>query len=245
MEIRNDRLILEPIEILMIDTERKSLSFGQKIPSKTVSTFSQFQQIVEMLKHPNTIEDEKLRKRFEGIKVVIVDSFSRLTFRLYQQLKEHGYKGYAIWDEYKMVLQYLLLDFQCPNKLFVYIGHDMVIQDNDCIDRKTVAVDGQLKGKIEEFFTNVFYSTFNRAVAERSQAYQFHTNTDGYNSAKTAIGLFDELTIPNNLGLICGKLINYYSKGNLDEFNISPILIYGKSSTGKTASIRGLLDENI
>lgn len=65
---------------------------------------------------------------------------------------------------------------------------------------------------LEGLFTVLLYSRVSKG-ADNKLKYEFVTNHDGEYPAKSPIGLFNELYIPNDLGLV-SKAIDEYNEGN-------------------------------
>jgi hypothetical protein len=65
---------------------------------------------------------------------------------------------------------------------------------------------------MEGLFTVVIYAKVSRG-ADNKIAYQFVTNNDGEFPAKSPIGLFTDLYIQNDLGLV-SETIDKYNEGN-------------------------------
>jgi hypothetical protein len=65
---------------------------------------------------------------------------------------------------------------------------------------------------LEGLFTVILYT--NVSKGDKNQIlYQFVTNNDGSTPSKSPIGMFSELYIPNDLGLV-SKTIDSYNEGN-------------------------------
>ena len=245
MELNGNLALFEKNEILILDIERKTLPFktAKDFKIKTCDTWERFVKQINALKNPSGIKDEKLVKEYSDYKIVVIDSFSRLCYLLHKSIVSRGITGFTIWNEFKKNLQWLLLEARVENKILVYLAHDTVQSDAENIDRKVIRVDGQLKGDVEGYFSTILYSYFDRAKQEASERYRFATNTDGIQNAKSPDGMFAERSIPNDLSLVIGSIYNFYGKTITDDFQIDPICIYGKSSTGKSTSIRTLLKQ--
>lgn len=61
---------------------------------------------------------------------------------------------------------------------------------------------------LEGLFTYVLFTGIERNEENKTE-YIFVTNSDGTNTAKTPMGLFEETRIPNDLGLVINKIIEY------------------------------------
>ena len=64
---------------------------------------------------------------------------------------------------------------------------------------------------LEGLFTAIFYTKVAKG-ADNKITYQFVTNNDGEFPAKTPIGMFDSLYIPNDLGIIA-ETIDKFNEG--------------------------------
>lgn len=64
---------------------------------------------------------------------------------------------------------------------------------------------------LEGLFTAIFYTKVSKG-ADNKITYQFVTNNDGEFPAKTPIGMFDSLYIPNDLGIIA-ETIDKFNEG--------------------------------
>ena len=65
---------------------------------------------------------------------------------------------------------------------------------------------------IEGLFTYVLFTTIVTDPADDSISYKFVTNSDGTTTAKTPMGMFEELLIDNDLQIVIDK-INEYNEG--------------------------------
>ena len=232
-------------EILFIDTERKTLPFKQAASCKIMlaDTWEKFEALMKA--GCGLMEDKLTGEKAEyygSIKVVIIDSFTRVLFLLSEYLKEKQIKGYDFWASYFDMLERLLMTWESKGRFIVFTGLDEVVRDSDSVDRIVVKVEGKkLEGKIESFFTIVLHTRFNPAKPH-PEGYQFCTNTDGKNTAKSPEGMFNERYIQNNMAFVIGSIYEYYDMANHPEFMPSPILIVGKSGTGKSTSMKYLFD---
>lgn len=187
-------------------------------------------------------KDKEKADYYEPIKVVIIDSFTRILFLLSEFLKENKITGYEFWREYGDMIEKLFMTWNSKGRFIVFTALDEVVRDTDSIDRIVVKVEGKkLEGKIESFFTVVLHTRFN-SVKPGAEAYQFCTNTDGKNTAKSPEGMFPERYIQNDLSFVLGSIYDYYDMANNPDFLPSPIIICGKSGTGKSTSAKYLFE---
>ncbi len=241
------RLTFTHDEVIFVDAEHKTLPF-RDAPACKVKTISGWRQFEAVMKAGcglmNFTEPEKA-SYYDPIKVVFVDSFTRMTFWLSKFLKENQIKGYDFWRDYADILERLLMTWESKGRFIVFTALDEVVRDQDSIDRLTVKVEGKkLEGKIESFFTVTLFTHFN-PTKNVPEAYQFCTNTDGRNTAKSPDGMFPDRYIQNDLAFVLGSIYSYYDMANNPDFLPSPIIICGKSGTGKSSSAKYLFMEDL
>jgi len=155
-------------EILFIDTERKTLPFRQAARCK-VKTISSWKQFEAVMKAGSGLLDFKANEQdkadyYNPVKIVVVDSFTRILYLLSEFLKRNKVTGYDYWREYSDILEQLLMTWQSKGRFIVFTALDEIVRDSDSIDRIVVKVDGKkLEGKIESFFTIVLHNTSTRS----------------------------------------------------------------------------------
>lgn len=231
-------------EILFIDTENKSLPFPHAAECKvrTVLNWTDFERVMSDGFGITDLSDKPNRfKYYNPIKAVVIDSFTRITYLLSEYLKDSGVKGRDFWRDFGDILEKSLMTWRAKSRFVIYTAIDDVIQDADSVDRRQVKVSGRMSGAIESFFTVTLFTHFN-AMKPHPEGYQFMTNTDGKNSAKTPVDMFSEKYISNNMAAVLGRIYEYYDMANHPEFMPSPILVVGKSGTGKSTSMKYLFD---
>lgn len=216
---------------------------GSIAKQKVANNWSVFNALMKAGCGLTAIEDPEKAKYYDPIKVVVVDSFTRCLYLLSQALKQANIKGYDFWRDYGDTIEKLLMEWQSRGRFIIFTALDEVIRDNDSIDRKVIKVEGKkLEGMIESFFSIVLHTHFN-PLKTGAESYMFCTNTDGRNTAKSPYGMFPERYIQNNMAYILGSIYRYYDMANNPDFQPSPIVIVGKSGTGKSSSFRYLFEE--
>jgi Cdc6-like AAA superfamily ATPase len=232
-------------EVLFIDTERKTLPFrnAAKCKVKTVTTWKQFEATVRAGSGLMDFSNDKEKADYYGpIKVVIIDSFTRVLYLLSEHLKSLQIKGFDFWRDYGDMIEKMHMTWASKGRFIVFTALDEVVRDTDSIDRVVVKVEGKkLEGKIESFFTVVLHTRFNN-IKPVPEAYQFCTNTDGKNTAKSPEGMFADRYIQNDLSFVLGSIYDYYDMASNPDFVPSPIIICGKSGTGKSTSAKYLFE---
>lgn len=245
MRLKDHRLLFRPDEIMVIDTERKMLPFREASiikRTKTITSYTQYLQLMNDLSSNNLSESAK--KYLEPVKLIFVDSFTRLLWLMGEHYDKKGIKGFDYWREMLIETQRRLMTLPEGGRFMVFNSLDDVVQDADGINRIKAFAQGQMSGQVESFFTIVLHTHYNR-MKKPDEAYQFCTNGDGLNTAKTPIGMFEEKYIPNDLGLVLGTIYEYYDMANNKTFSPKPILIVGKSGSGKSTSLYFAIDKEV
>jgi hypothetical protein len=234
-----------PKEVFVINTEDKLLPFKSsvKIKNKVVKTWTEFESVMKDACGMNTKMSDKAKEYFEPVKIVFVDSFTRILYLLSKHLKSQGVRGHDFWKEYRDTLEQLLMDWKTSGKQLVFTAIDEVIQDSDSVYRTVASIDGSLKGKVESYFGIVLWTKFN-AMKQRPECYQFEVNSsDGKTNAKSPVGMFDSVFIQNDLSFVLDKVHEYYDIANT-KITPPPILIVGKSGSGKSTSLMYCVESN-
>lgn len=239
------RLVYNVDEVLFIDTERKMLPFrkASQAKVKTASTWEQFEALMRVgCGITDVSKDKEKSEYYDPVKVVIIDSFTRVLYLLSQYLERKMSTGFTFWKDYADMIEKLLMSWSSKGRFIVFTALDEVVRDTDSIDRIVVKIDGKkLEGKIESYFSIVLHTRYN-SVKSGSEAYQFCTNTDGKNTAKSPEGMFPDRYIQNDLSFVLGSIYDYYDMENNPDFMPSPIIICGKSGTGKSTSSKYLFE---
>lgn len=140
--------------------------------------------------------------------VVIDDGQYTMAFEFMRRAKESGYGKFA--DIGVNMAKITNAAKEANNLKVFFLWHPD--QDRDMgFKMKTVGkmVDDYLN--LEGLFTVVLYSRVTKGT-ENKPNYEFVTNNDGEYPAKSPIGLFPELYIPNDLGIVV-DLIDKYNEG--------------------------------
>ena len=244
MNVENGYMKFDHSEVFIINTEDKLLPFKSsvKIKSKVVKTWTQFEAVMKDACGLNPKMSDKAKEVFAPVKLVFVDSFTRILYLLSKHLKSQGVRGHDFWREYGDTLEQLLMDWKVSGKYLVFTAIDEVIQDSDSVYRTIVSVDGRMKNKVESFFGIVLWTRFN-SMKQRPECYQFETNSsDGKTNAKSPVAMFDNIFIQNDLSMVLGKIHEYYDIDNT-KLTPPPVLIVGKSGSGKSTSLMYCIKE--
>ena len=120
------------------------------------------------------------------------------------------------YSKFSILCQQMVILIQSIKKLrsdltIVYVSHLDEVEDSSEIvsyKMKTAGkmIDNQIK--LEGLFTVVLYSV-PETRGEKTE-YQFITNRYKKYPAKSPVGMFDEIKIPNNLKIVIDKVNEYY-----------------------------------
>lgn len=229
MEKIDNRLIFNPDEVFVINTENKLLPFKSsvKIKNKVVRSWREFETIMRLSCGLKQNMNDKEKEIFGGVKLVFVDSFTRILYLLSRELKDQGVSGYSLWKEYGDYLEKMLMEWKANGRFLVFTAIDEVIQDSDSVFRTIVSVDGgRMKGKIESYFSIVLWTNFN-SMKQRPECYQFETNSvTGKTNSKSPDGMFPDLYMQNDLSKILFAVNDYWDIDNT-KLTPEPVLIVG------------------
>lgn len=202
---------LNPKETVIINVAGKDLPFRgwKKLYSGKITEGGNYfessdsAQIAGAITYINT-------SRTEVKNVIIDDGQYTMAFEFMRRAKESGYGKFADIGVNMGKIVEVARNTRKDLKVY-FLWHPE--QDKDTgYKMKSVGkmVDDYLT--MEGLFTVVLYAKVSRG-ADNKIAYQFVTNNDGEFPAKSPIGLFNDLYIQNDLGLV-SETIDKYNEGN-------------------------------
>ena len=190
---------LNPKVTAVLNTERKQLPFKNakefmNVPIKTVSEF-------------HSAMDKALAS--DKIQVVVIESFTSLIEIIFREA-DIRYKGFDVWSYYNKEIDRILDKSKKSDKYVVFTAIDGVYDGDNGVEERYVAVDGnRWKKRVEkEFVICLFTDT---RTTEEGVQYRFRTNTTGRDSAKSPMGMFENLHIDNKLGNVIQACEEYYN----------------------------------
>lgn len=202
---------LNPKETVIINVAGKDLPFRgwKKLYSGKITEGGNYfessdsAQIAGAITYINT-------SRTEVKNIIIDDGQYTMAFEFMRRAKESGYGKFADIGVNMGKIVEVARNTRKDLKVY-FLWHPE--QDKDTgYKMKSVGkmVDDYLT--MEGLFTVVLYAKVSRG-ADNKVAYQFVTNNDGEFPAKSPIGLFTDLYIQNDLGLV-SETIDKYNEGN-------------------------------
>ena len=190
---------LNPKTTAILNTERKQLPFKNakefmNVPIKSVSEF-------------HSALDKAMGS--DKIKTIVIESFTSLIEIIFREA-DIRYKGFDVWSYYNKEIDKILDKSKNSNKYVIFTAIDGVYDGDNGVEERYVAVDGnRWKKRVEKEFVMALFTDV-RATDE-GVSYRFRTNTTGRDSAKSPMGMFENLHIPNNLGKVVEACEEYYS----------------------------------
>jgi hypothetical protein len=191
---------LNPKTTAVLNTERKQLPFKNanefmNVPIKSVSEF-------------HSALDKALSS--DKITTVVIESFTSLIETIFREA-DIRYKGFDVWSYYNKEIDRILDKSKNSDKYVIFAAIDGVYDGDNGVEERFVAVDGnRWKKRVEKEFVICLFTDV-RATDEGVQ-YRFRTNTTGRDSAKSPMGMFEELHIDNCLNTVIEHCKEYYKE---------------------------------
>ena len=191
---------LNPSTTAILNTERKQLPFKNanefmNVPIKTVAEF-------------HAALDKALAS--DKIETVVIESFTSLIEIIFREA-DIRYKGFDVWSYYNKEIDKILDKSKNSDKYVVFTAIDGVYDGDNGVEERFVAVDGnRWKKRVEKEFVIALFTDV-RATDEGVQ-YRFRTNTTGRDSAKSPMGMFENLHIDNDLSIVINACKEYYKE---------------------------------
>lgn len=178
-----------------VDKESKVMS-GNFYTSSNIESIKQMMKIVNV-KMPN-------------VKVLIIDDFQYLqAFEAMARVDEKGYGKFT--DMAKHAYEALKTGMDMRDDLFIVVSTHSENTGDNLNPYYKIKTQGKMLDSVitlEGLFT---YVLFTKVVKDDSDAvqYKFLTNSDGTCTAKSPMGLFEDLLIDNDLDYVIKKIKEY------------------------------------
>lgn len=187
----------EPDEIGIFNVASKPLPFRKKLPK---ADRANYQTILAGL-------NKKSRKTY-----VIDDSQYLMAFELFDRAKESGYGKFTDFAlNFENLVQYVI-EF-LPEDTIVYFLHHIQQGENGKIKAKTVGKMLDEKLTLEGLFSVVL-------MAETDgERYWFRTKTNGSDTVKSPMGMFEDTQIDNDLKIVDQAIRDYWELSPLKNQN--------------------------
>lgn len=146
------------------------------------------------------IEQNMSKKKFK--RYVIDDSQYLLCFELFDRSAETGYTKFTeMANHFYSLIKFVIREM--PNDTIVYFLHHIEQQDGK-IKAKTIGKMLDEKLTVEGLFSIVLMAV------NKDGEHIFLTQSDGTNTVKTPLEMFDKEEIDNDLKLVDSKIREYY-----------------------------------
>ena len=189
---------LNPKTTAVLNTERKQLPFknAKEFMNVPIKSVSEFHSALD-----KAMESDK-------IKTIVVESFTSLIEIIFREA-DIRYKGFDVWSYYNKEIDKILDKSKNSDKYVIFTAIDGVYDGDNGVEERYVAVDGnRWKKRVEKEFVIALFTDVHKG--DEGVKYRFRTNTTGRDSAKSPMGMFEDLHIPNNLGKVVEACEEYY-----------------------------------
>ena len=190
---------LNPKTTAILNVERKQLPFREakdflNVGIADLNTFnSAFKKATES----------------KDIDTIVVESFTALIEMIYREA-DIRFKGFDVWSFYNKEIDRILNMSKNSDKYIVFLAIDGAYDGESGVQERFVAVDGnRWKKRVEKEFVLCLYTDNHNS--EEGMKYRFRTQSQGSDSAKSPMGMFDELHINNDLKHVIDKCEEYYN----------------------------------
>jgi len=152
--------------------------------------------------------------------LIVVDSFTKWD-EIILSFNRQTQRGYDIYNGHNEAVKRALNRYKGCGKPIVWLGIDEVVkketaEETDILTRRLKVYGKELEGSLEKEFTIVLYTETVRQT-NKTLKYFFRTNSDGVCSAKTPLGMFDEILIDNNLKMVMDRIWEFYEEQEEEE----------------------------
>ena len=185
---------------IIVDLERKGLPFREA---------KNFQIITA-----NTLPDidKAINTAMKNADIVIIESFTKYC-EILIDVAQKMYKGFDIWNYYNKQIRNTLESLKNEKATVVVTAIDEIVKimqpTGGEYNTRRIKVQGKVhEGCIEKEFLLVLFTEVRRE--KDSIEYCFQTNSDGITSAKTPMGMFSDMYIPNDLNTVINSMEEYY-----------------------------------
>lgn len=182
----------------------RNLNTAGKTPEELGNfyTTTSVDNVVTMLKLINS--------KMAWIKYVIIDDFQYfMAFEAMDRAKEKGYEKFTEMAQHAYSVLKNAMNLR--DDLYIVVStHSENIGDrvNQYLKIKTLGKMLDSVITLEGLFTYVLFTTIEKDE-ENKPRYMFKTNSDGTCTAKSPMGLFDELLIDNDLNMVIQRIKEY------------------------------------
>jgi energy-coupling factor transporter ATP-binding protein EcfA2 len=148
------------------------------------------------------------------VKVVLLDTWSRIMTDAVMNPEFRGEKGFGKWGEFS-ASQYDLINIindKLRDNMIVYVmAHpDSVTDDFGAVSQKIAVQGKQLEKFVPESFSSIVLYTEVQKIHGEPNRHVFRTRSSGTDTCKTPIDMFEEEYIDNDLTIVDKAIREYY-----------------------------------
>lgn len=202
---------LDPSKTFIMNTDQKPLPFKkfEEKYSEEKGNYKKSSNIDEVI---NALKD--VHKNKPEVKTFIIDTWSRIMTDHVMSKSFRASKGFEKWGKFSGGMYDLMniINDKVRDDLHVYLfAHPEVHYDDAGFGIERVAVQGkQLERFVPESFSSiVLYCEVKRAPGQPNE-HVFRTTTNGSDTCKTPIDMFEEEHISNDLSIVDKAINEYY-----------------------------------
>lgn len=204
----NSLQYLDPKETYIINVAGKELPFkgSEKLYNRENKNYKDVEDAKEVLSLLNIISKDATNIK----NIVIEDANYLMGFNLVSKATEVGYTKFSVMAKEMLAL------IQGAKKLrddlvVIYMSHSEAVEDSGEIETYKMKTAGKMIDNqivMEGLFTVVLYTDIE--VKGEKAEYSFVTNRYKKYPAKSPVGMFDDLKIPNNMKTVLDSVRKYY-----------------------------------
>lgn len=203
---------LDPEKTVIINSDQKDLPF-RKFKEKyneEKNNYLQTSNVDKIIRKLRSVQDD------ENITTVVIDTWSRImTDEVMSKDFRNSSNGMKMWANmaFKQYNLINIINERLRDDLVVYLMcHPVTVYDETGFPKMQIAVQGKQLEKFvpESFSTIVLYAEAVKNPGEPI-SYQFRTVTNGEDTCKTPMGMFEDEYIENDLVKINEIIHSYYS----------------------------------
>jgi|TARA_R100000808_G_scaffold24980_2_gene60132 hypothetical protein len=190
---------LNPDTTVVLNVERKALPFKNakkfkfNVPINTVNDF-------------HTMLDKAMSNK--DIENIVVESFTALYEMIYRESSVR-FKGFDVWSNFNKEIDTILNKSKNSDKYVIFTAISDYVDDESGVTCEHVKVDGRRwRMAVEKEFVICLYTDI--VQTDAGVKHTFITNTTGKNSAKSPMGMFEDLRIDNDLAQVLETCNEYY-----------------------------------
>jgi len=205
---------LDPKETFIINVANKSLPFQGWRSNYSYISKDNPEGNMSKVSTPGGIRDamEHVNDNMPHIKNLIIDDWQYMSaFEFFDRADEDGWQKFTDIGKWLKVISTQPMSMRDDLTVF-FLTHSEEVEDRGRKKQKAKTIGKMVDEKLtlEGLFPIVLYSRA-RKDTDGEMEYGFETKTDGKNTCKSPLGMFEDEFIDNNLQIVKEKMIEYES----------------------------------